>query len=623
MGGEYMRAVRTKLTKSFDAKEPNFCKISSKSSELSIMECLLLRKKKEMSQVNFTNEGISLPYCMTCFNIDDAFKAVWLPIFSSRDEQLRMLQDLWPKLCFNPNNGNLKFDCKHKKCIAFRQAYPSITKLLSSITLETPKIETTNDVTTDSVIISPKIKCVVSQFTTSIRHIPILDCLFIKKVEASPINGKFICEIAANKLQITRNMQTIPCAFTTTNLDEDHWEKTSDVRGMFQENFQQRQMLFWGPYPQIIDGTFGYIECDEFITDEGNQNNERIKNVQIVFKQWKNSTFPMRNDNENQFLLLANLFLGATSIDRPWYHQDLTAKQVRELWECSDKLHSLLTGEKNLCFYKSFIEKEDWTNWLKTSESQISSNASIEIQRTLSQLQALKQIMHNDRGFHLVCNATRENIQHFINQFQIMYFGQDMLKYVIHMDDSYTFTTDNYMKDHCPLAFHKLPRNATVESQQIIPEADESLTYMLIKPYGLRRNALGCIHKELDNIGAEIIWYHTSPKTEAEAIAGLYPNCKGRPYGYEWINYLTSGPVIHMIVKGKSSDVRIAALNARIDSKYIWTRNVIHSSSSINEASDNIKLIKTIFQKTEKRKDQNEQDEHDDSKRHCSTQETD
>lgn len=94
----------------------------------------------------------------------------------------------------------------------------------------------------------------------------------------------------------------------------------------------------------------------------------------------------------------------------------------------------------------------------------------------------------------------------------------------------------------------------------------------------------------------------------ADIIQEFYPNCSERPYGQEWYNYLMSGQSAVMLfecgdllARGYSKfDVckmwRDICVAARIDSGFVWTRNICHCPDSFEECEKNIKfVIESIF----------------------------
>jgi hypothetical protein len=75
----------------------------------------------------------------------------------------------------------------------------------------------------------------------------------------------------------------------------------------------------------------------------------------------------------------------------------------------------------------------------------------------------------------------------------------------------------------------------------------------------------------------------------------LYPNCKDRPYGPDWFNYLSSGSTAVVFFESNSLDIiRRIVLEAREASQIIWTRNVAHCPEDMFEYYDNLKFFDEI-----------------------------
>jgi len=579
-------------------------------------------KETESEQETFDHKGVGYLYRKVKINRFPCegvmTPIIYLPLFE-RDNQSALLRDLWPDLCLQ-NKDEVKLGCKHLKCQEIKEVMRSYTIFENAITNhhkemtepepctskkrstdQQPKAskkvrfeeeveeDSESDFSSDDEDMVPLPQGWIQQFTTQIRKIPIKGCLYISGTEVDEDGA--VIEICAQNLVISKNVTIIPCCFVGTNPAKDDLILADDLANncSFFFDFPRSQVIYTGP-ARTLNGLVMHVRVNHIKACTS-----RPKLIQIVFNGWKNSTFPLRNDNENQFKQLAKIFLHATEVERPWWNSDLVKEDASQIVRMSDKLQNVITKKDDAKFITSFGEKSHWTEWLDKAE--VTAKHITEQRNILDILKTLKHKLHVNKGFTFITPCDKEQCMHFFKQFYKCYSGQDMLTYETCFDDEYTFETDARYLGMMPLSFKSLPTyfGETVGQEKL---------YVLFKPYGLRRHALDCIVKNLSNCRYHVEQYFAESSLGEFMFNELYPNCLSRPYGIEWQQYLMSGPVIHAVINVDDvAQFREACLNARIDSKYIWTRNIIHCSADINEGTRNIDSLskyKQILLETQK-----------------------
>jgi len=121
----------------------------------------------------------------------------------------------------------------------------------------------------------------------------------------------------------------------------------------------------------------------------------------------------------------------------------------------------------------------------------------------------------------------------------------------------------------------------------VSPQMQEE-TCIVLKPNGMCGFHMDKLVSLLDGkcFIVDFKWFRILP---TESFNHLYPNCLRRPYGEEWFNYMTSGPVCAFRVRCfDMMDVRVACEEARKASQLPWTKNIVHCSANAREASENI-----------------------------------
>jgi len=120
-------------------------------------------------------------------------------------------------------------------------------------------------------------------------------------------------------------------------------------------------------------------------------------------------------------------------------------------------------------------------------------------------------------------------------------------------------------------------------------------TFVMIKPDGVKRRLVGEIISRFEKRGFNIVamkMVHID-RTTAER---LYEEHKGKSFFEELINYITSGPVVCMVVEGEEAVTVVRKMIGNTDPKeappgtirgdYALTKaeNVIHASDSEEKA---------------------------------------
>jgi len=127
-------------------------------------------------------------------------------------------------------------------------------------------------------------------------------------------------------------------------------------------------------------------------------------------------------------------------------------------------------------------------------------------------------------------------------------------------------------------------------------------TFVMIKPDGVKRRLVGEIISRFEKRGFNIVamkMVHID-RTTAER---LYEEHKGKSFFEELINYITSGPVVCMVVEGEEAVTVVRKMIGNTDPKeappgtirgdYALTKaeNVIHASDSEEKAKREMSIF--------------------------------
>ncbi len=124
-------------------------------------------------------------------------------------------------------------------------------------------------------------------------------------------------------------------------------------------------------------------------------------------------------------------------------------------------------------------------------------------------------------------------------------------------------------------------------------------TYTMIKPDGVRNHHIGQIVSRFENVGLTIERMELGMVTPEQAKAN-YAEHEGKPFYDGLISYITSGPVVKMVVSGENAVATVRKLmgvtnpadaapgTIRGDYGLTMDENVIHGSDSVASAEREI-----------------------------------
>lgn len=120
-------------------------------------------------------------------------------------------------------------------------------------------------------------------------------------------------------------------------------------------------------------------------------------------------------------------------------------------------------------------------------------------------------------------------------------------------------------------------------------------TFVMIKPDAVKRNLIGQIISRLELRGLRIVGMKML-KMDRETAEKLYAEHQGKPFFQELVNYITSGPVVTMVIEGDEVVQLIRKMIGNTDPKdsppgtirgdmaLSKSENVIHASDSPEKA---------------------------------------
>lgn len=125
-------------------------------------------------------------------------------------------------------------------------------------------------------------------------------------------------------------------------------------------------------------------------------------------------------------------------------------------------------------------------------------------------------------------------------------------------------------------------------------------TYIMLKPDCIKRGLIGNVITRIENKGYRIADTKMMNLNE-QILVEHYAHLKDRPFFKDIVKYMTSGPVLGMIVEGenavKGMRILIGATNfeeaqagtIRGDYAFSTSENIIHGSDSLENAKIEIK----------------------------------
>jgi len=131
--------------------------------------------------------------------------------------------------------------------------------------------------------------------------------------------------------------------------------------------------------------------------------------------------------------------------------------------------------------------------------------------------------------------------------------------------------------------------------------SSEERTFVAIKPDAVKRGLIGRIIKRIENKGYKIIGLKMLLVTK-ELAEQHYAEHVGKPFYDRLIGYITSGPIIAMVLQGdntvlgmrklmgstRPNDAEVGTLRA--DFAQVTEFNVVHGSDSVENAQREIDL---------------------------------
>lgn len=127
-------------------------------------------------------------------------------------------------------------------------------------------------------------------------------------------------------------------------------------------------------------------------------------------------------------------------------------------------------------------------------------------------------------------------------------------------------------------------------------------TYSMLKPDAVRNRHVGDIIARIERAGLVIERMELANVMPAQAAAN-YAEHEGKPFYDGLISYITSGPVVKMIVSGEGAVKKMRTLmgatnpadaapgTIRGDFGLIMDENVIHGSDSVESAEREMKIF--------------------------------
>lgn len=127
-------------------------------------------------------------------------------------------------------------------------------------------------------------------------------------------------------------------------------------------------------------------------------------------------------------------------------------------------------------------------------------------------------------------------------------------------------------------------------------------TYSMLKPDAVRNRHVGDIIARIERAGLAIERMELANVTPEQAAAN-YAEHEGKPFYDGLISYITSGPVVKMIVSGEGAVKKMRTLmgatnpadaapgTIRGDFGLIMDENVIHGSDSVESAEREMRIF--------------------------------
>jgi hypothetical protein len=323
--------------------------------------------------------------------------------------------------------------------------------------------------------------------------------------------------------------------------------------------------------------------------------------VKIVVKDYKNDCYPRRADTEKRWDSICDWWGGKKLIRYPWYFNFIFGGQY--IFSDESKIQSKKVSASNLQHYVKFsLDKYKSFGFAKADR--IKFEGSDEARKLIEdEMNIICQEYNADKSFFYLFFTKKHALDCIHNMVRLQKKSSvvDFLKsefYILHngfgfLNSFYDAIVDNHI--------------VMREWVHRICEKDEFKKYLFhvpiyLKPNGFRGFGFDCIAQTIKKYKdtfpdlffvSEIRSYFAWENDKLHKQ--LYPNCKDRPYGPDWFNYLSSGSTAVIFFESNSLDIiRRIVLEARESSQIIWTRNVAHCPEDIFEYYDNLKFFDEI-----------------------------
>ncbi len=130
----------------------------------------------------------------------------------------------------------------------------------------------------------------------------------------------------------------------------------------------------------------------------------------------------------------------------------------------------------------------------------------------------------------------------------------------------------------------------------------KEVTFVMLKPSTVTRGLIGQVISRFENKGLKIIALkmHAITQTEAQSLYSVHI---GKPFFQSLVEYITSAPVVAMVIEGNdavkvvrgmigaTNPKEAAAGTVRGDLALETTKNVIHASDSVENAQIEMKIF--------------------------------
>ena len=130
----------------------------------------------------------------------------------------------------------------------------------------------------------------------------------------------------------------------------------------------------------------------------------------------------------------------------------------------------------------------------------------------------------------------------------------------------------------------------------------EEKTYAMIKPDGVRKGHVGEIISRFEKAGLGFMHMEYGMITQFQAEEN-YIEHQGKPYYNDLITYMTSGPVVKMVITGENAVEKVRQLigdtdplkalpgTIRADFATDETQNIVHGADSVKSADREMRIF--------------------------------